>query len=69
VAPYELPTDDETEAYFQSVGFSRNDDIVPSQVGLPSKGGFGDNFDEEVAKFFDDSKPSPRELEELKKKK
>jgi hypothetical protein len=66
VAPYQLPTDPETEAVFEEAGFSRNDDVVPSRLGVPAKVDLdGKDFDKEAARFFDEGPPTDRQLKRL----
>jgi hypothetical protein len=66
MAPYRPQAPDDIERIFEDEGFSRNDDIVPSRVGVPVRTGLsGEQFVEETSKFFDDSPLDPKDDAEL----
>jgi hypothetical protein len=68
VAPYELPTDPDAEAFFETVGFGRNDDVVPSRQGVPIRIDLdGTDFETESAKFFEAGPPTDVQLARIRR--
>jgi len=60
MAPYKPQAPADIERLFEEEGFGRNDDIVPSRVGVPVATGLtGIALSRETEKFFDEEPLNP----------
>jgi hypothetical protein len=60
VTPYKPQAPADIELLFEEEGYGRNDDIVPSRVGVPVATGLtGIELVRETEKFFDEEPLSP----------